>query len=169
MNIFCTGCRRQRVTPRSTCGILCPDQRGGCGCLVPIDRDGKFFPSTQPRPDHPGSDRAFVPASRQTSLSSDDIKTTMKEIPSNTAGAIVLTGHLRAKRPGESVRNARCLHRCTGDAHTRGPGNDLKKRWRLPQRKQSGKKTGCTSEGLGREMRRWKSWRCGGQGEYFTV
>ena len=30
----------------------------------------------------------------------------MKEIPHNTAGAIVLTGHLRAKRPGESVRNA---------------------------------------------------------------
>ena len=30
----------------------------------------------------------------------------MKEIPDNTAGAIVLTGHLRAKRPGESARNA---------------------------------------------------------------
>jgi len=30
----------------------------------------------------------------------------MKEIPDNTAGAIVLTGHLRAKRPGESIRNA---------------------------------------------------------------
>ena len=30
----------------------------------------------------------------------------MKEIPNNTAGAIVLTGHLRAKRPSESVRNA---------------------------------------------------------------
>jgi len=30
----------------------------------------------------------------------------MKGIPHNTAGAIVLTGHLRAKRPGESVRNA---------------------------------------------------------------
>jgi len=51
----------------------------------------------------------------------------MKEIPNTTAGAIVPTGHLRAKRPGESVRNARCLHRCTGAAHTRGPGNDRKK------------------------------------------
>jgi hypothetical protein len=51
----------------------------------------------------------------------------MKEIPNNTAGAIVLIGHLWAKRPGESVRNARCLHRCTGDAHTRGLGKGSKK------------------------------------------
>ena len=29
----------------------------------------------------------------------------MKEIPHNTAGAIVLTGYLRAKRLSESVRN----------------------------------------------------------------
>jgi len=71
-------------------------------------------------------------ASRQKTLK-NDIKKTMKEIPHNTAGAIGLTGHLRAKRPGESIHNARCLHRCTGDAHTRGPGNDQKKSWRLPQ------------------------------------
>ena len=67
----------------------------------------RYMPGA-PRPDHPGGDRAFVPASRQTSLSSDDIKKTMKEIPNNTAGEIVLTGHLhlRAKRPVESVRTA---------------------------------------------------------------
>ena len=70
------------------------------------DAGRKESPARKPRPDHPGGDRAFVPASRHTSLSSDDIKTTMNEIPDNTAGAIVLTGHLRAKRPGESVRNA---------------------------------------------------------------
>jgi len=54
----------------------------------------------------------------------------------------------QAKTLNESVRNARCLHRCTGDAHTRGPGKEHKKRWRLPARKRSGKKTGWNGEGL---------------------
>ena len=40
---------------------------------------------------------------------------------------------------------------------------------RLPQRKQSGMKTGWTGEGLVRGMRRGKRWRCGGRGEWFTI
>jgi hypothetical protein len=50
--------------------------------------------------------RAFVRRASCQTTSKNDINTTMKEISHNTAGAIVLTGHLRAKRPSESVRNA---------------------------------------------------------------
>jgi len=55
----------------------------------------------------------------------------MKEIPNNTAGAIVLTGHLRAKRPGESVRNAGAFIVAQGML-TPGVSAEIKKRWRLP-------------------------------------
>jgi len=79
------------------------------------DHPGRITPAGSPGPDHPGRITRAVTrlwfrhparrASRQ-KTSKNDFETMMKEIPDNTAGAIVLTGHLRAKRPGESIRNA---------------------------------------------------------------
>jgi len=67
-------------------------------------------PAFKPRPDHPGGDRAFVPASRQTSLSSKDIK---KRLRNNDEGdSRQHRGRNRPDRapPGKktrgSVRNA---------------------------------------------------------------
>ena len=73
----------------------------------------------------------FLPLVRRASrqkTSKNDIKTTMKEIPHNTAGAIVLIGHLRAKRLKRVHPHRRRLHRCTGSAHTRGVLARIKKR-----------------------------------------
>ena len=125
-------------------------------------------PAFKPRPDHPGGDRAFVPASRQ-KTSKNDIKTTMKEIPDNTAGAIVLTGHLRAKRPGESVRNAGAFIVAQGMLTPGALAEIIKRDGGCPSESRAGRRVDGPVRGCLWEMRRWKRWRCSGRGECFTV